>query len=536
MCLIVGVVIYAVLNNYLLETQLTSQTRIAEALCRAITTWKKDYEKLSLNIISDPQVQRYLRNEVNTVSADLNRILGEYAEEFGGSCLVYVMSRELAVTGTGANDITSYIFDRISTAERNNGGVVWDIGYDPNYVILYRKINDQKYNVNAMIGYLFIAVAKADLLKLFDDYRLDSTQRFTLSGAMNGFEVSERGFYYGYYDNYTDLLHSEITFDDWRLRTWINKIVVLAPMRALFFILFIVLSGMVVVAIVIILILSTNISKQVLHLTHTITKYGSGDFTVRAPVVQQDETGRLAEAFNRMAEQIQDLIYAVKLNERQKRKLHLQTLEYQINPHFLYNTLNSINMLARKNGDIIVGNMVTDLSRMFQFGLHQGQEIVSVSDEVKHLYYFLSIQSVRFEDQLTWTLEIDPEIENVRMIKFVLQPLAENAINHGIRPRTTPGKLTVSGCRDNDTLIFTLCDNGIGIDDVTLNTIREVLLKEIDDSDGDGTCFGLWNISQRIKLLYGAGEYLFIESTAGVGTKVTLKLPAVLTEDMSHNI
>ncbi len=530
---LVSASIYYALSSHLMQNQLEHQTQTAEALCKTIKQWKNGYEEKSFQIISDDHVQELLRDGGSMPEelrdSELRRYLEEYTGQGSPVEKAFILDKNYRLVGTDVTDsIQNYIFDRISTAERNMGGSVWDSGYDANYVILYRKINDEKFNVNQNLGYFFLAISKEELLNLFDDYRLDPTQRFSLKGIGNGFEVSERGFFYDYYDNYLNLLHTDIAFDDWDLSTWTDKSVALAPTKDLFIILGGTLIGTLLVAVLLVWIMSDRITKPISIMKDTIHKFSSGDFLARVPVMHDDEIGGLAQTLNSMAERIQFLFENVSREEKQRRKIQLQTLEYQINPHFLYNTLDSINILARNNNDVLVAEIVTSLSRLFRLGLHQGQEIVPVRDEVMHVSYYLNIQGIRFEDQLVWKTDIDEDILDLKIIKFILQPCVENAINHGIRKRATPGEVQIRGFRDNEEIVFTIVDDGVGISEEKLQQIRRRL--EGEETENVGLGFGLNNVHQRIRLHYGPCYGLQIDSKLGQGTTVTIRIPVAADE------
>lgn len=521
--LVFGGAVYAALNNHLIDNQLTNQTQTAVALFKAVDQWRCDYEKRSLEIISNLRLQQYLRDGANQSASDLRRILTEYTGGGRMPEIIYVMDNGQQIVGTGNLDIKAYLFDRIDSANRYDGGVVWDSGYAANYVILYRKINDQTFDVTQGIGYLFMMIRISEILELYDDYRLHPSQRFSINGINNGFEATERGFFYEYYQSYLQLLHTEITSNGWKLRTWTDKSVALTPTRSLYTLLLVVMGITLFAAIIIILFFSSRMTRQLSVMNKAVKRFGVGEFDVLIPVVQDNEIGQLASTLNVMAREIQSLISELKHKDQQKRKIELQTMEYQINPHFLYNTLDSINMLARKNNDPVVADLVTALSRLFRLGLHKGMEIVLVRDEVMHVYYYLCIQSVRFEEQLTWRLDISEEINDLYIIKFILQPLVENAINHGIRKRESPGSLVVCGWMESNHIRFDVKDDGVGIPNSRLEAIRQVLASE--QLEGSSDCFGLNNVNQRIRLHYGPGYSLRIETEEGVGTTISIRLP-----------
>jgi two-component system sensor histidine kinase YesM len=273
-----------------------------------------------------------------------------------------------------------------------------------------------------------------------------------------------------------------------------------------------------------VLFLSHRITKPLKLIQRKMMQIGEGFFIFKVPVVRNDEVGEVASAMNRMSDEIQSLIQKNKEEEAKRRLIQLQTLEYQINPHFLYNTLDSVNMLARKHQDPIIADMVTYLSRLFRIGLNQGREMITVADEVRHVTYYLKIQEIRFAGQLYWDIQTDESIESVKMIKFLLQPLVENSINHGIRKRDEPGHIYIRIWKEPDSIVLEVEDDGVGMDPEQLERVRQSLNDDMEEPDKDHG-FGLRNVHQRIQLHYGDNYGLEFVSEKGYGTTVTVRLP-----------
>lgn len=254
-----------------------------------------------------------------------------------------------------------------------------------------------------------------------------------------------------------------------------------------------------------------------------MVRYGAGDFSARVSVKGKDEIAAFGHLFNQMAEQISDLVKRIKTEEDQRRRRELQTMIYQINPHFLYNTLDSVSILARRNKDAQVADIITNLSRLFRLGLHQGRECVTVRDELSHVTYYLKIQKIRFEEYLDWKIEAPPEVLDYKTMKFILQPIVENAINHGIRAKGVPGYVGVSVRETEEDIIFTVSDTGNGMSPDAVEILRERIdRKTIDEQQEQG--FGLWNVNQRVKLYYGEAYGITIESVREKGTNVSVRI------------
>lgn len=218
--------------------------------------------------------------------------------------------------------------------------------------------------------------------------------------------------------------------------------------------------------------LSHSISRPIHRLMMFMQRAESGDLTTRHWSGDMDEIGMLGRSYNSMLAKINELIQLTERQERQKREAELRTLQAQIKPHFLYNTLDTINWMARKRGAHDVSEMVESLSRLFRIGLSKGNEFIPLAEEFDHVRSYLQIQKQRYQDKLQYALELDPDIAHVPVLKVILQPIVENAIYHGIKERRGPGTIVVRGERDGDRIRLTVTDDGAGMDAAVLGRLR----------------------------------------------------------------
>lgn len=525
--LLFAITSYQVLCDHLVSMQTQNQNRLAESLCASIQFFRQNCENEANKLLEDQLLADCLAQmkEEPERTELVNQQLRTLVEEGEFSQIIqnlYVINGAYTVAGTGdPGKVKTYLIDRISTAERYEGGVVWDSGYDTASMMLFGKIPSE--NSRTGPAYLFIQIDNNQILELFNQFRLQNSQRFSLKGVTNGFEVTEQGFFYNYYDNYKDLIHTEIVMEDWQLRSWSDKMMIMGPTREFLRKIVLVLAVSVAIAILVSIWVADRITKPIKKMKETIEHYGEGDFSAKADVTGRDEIASLAAILNQMSEQISGLFERVKEEENQSRQLELQTLVYQINPHFLYNTLDSVNILARQNHDWKVAEIVTDLSRLFRLGLHQGRDVVPVRDEIMHVTYYLKIQKLRFDDHLTWEIKMEPELMDYEITKFILQPIVENAIYHGVKSRDEPGNITVSALEEGSYLLFTVEDTGYGMSEEVLEKLRERMNSEYLDRYEDKG-FGMRNVNQRIKLCYGENCGLEVESRIGEGTRVTIRI------------
>lgn len=286
--------------------------------------------------------------------------------------------------------------------------------------------------------------------------------------------------------------------------------------------------------------LSHSISKPISKLMLAMQKAEAGDLSRRFKVEGKDEVGRLGNSFNNMLDQINKLILSKERQERKKREAELHSLQANIKPHFLYNTLDTIQWLARKNNALDVANMIESLSKLFRIGLSKGGTIISLTEEIEHIKSYLQIQSVRYKNKLNYTLNISPNIDEVSVLKIVIQPIVENAIYHGIKERRGPGLITIEAKEQDDMLIIKIEDNGKGMSEEKLVELRESLSLFFTKNEENGTSieptkgYGIVNVHARLKLTFGEEYGVKIDSQINKGTLVTIYHP-ILT-DKSINL
>jgi two-component system sensor histidine kinase YesM len=217
------------------------------------------------------------------------------------------------------------------------------------------------------------------------------------------------------------------------------------------------------------------------------------------------------------------------VTEEQKllRKAEFEVLQAQINPHFLYNTLDAIVWSAEAGNQKQVVSMVGSLSEFFRSSLGKGKEIVTIRDELQHVRSYLEIQQIRYQDILQYELNVPGKFFGFEIPKITIQPIVENALYHGIKNKRGGGKIVVSGEEKGDAMVIKVIDNGIGMDEKRLADVRNGLLGKGSKADA---IYGLYNVNERIKLNFGEEYGISVDSTNGVGTVVSITLPKKLTK------
>ncbi len=267
--------------------------------------------------------------------------------------------------------------------------------------------------------------------------------------------------------------------------------------------------------------LSREITKPIKRLSNSMREVEKGNFeNVMLDVQGENEIDRLSANFNMMTTEIKHLMEQNVEDQRQKRKSELMALQAQINPHFLYNTLDSIIWMAEwgKNKEVVL--MTSSLAKLLRQSISNQNELVKVEDEVEYTRSYLTIQKMRYKDKLEYEILVEPEILNYKVAKLILQPLVENAIYHGIKYKEGKGKVLIEGFLRENELILRITDDGIGMTEEQLKHLFEKR-----ETDRRRNSVGVRNVHDRIGLYYGKEYGLTFESAVGEGTKVEIHIP-----------
>lgn len=284
-----------------------------------------------------------------------------------------------------------------------------------------------------------------------------------------------------------------------------------------------VMTAIVLVAIAMILssFIARGITLPIQKLRDSMKKVQEGDFKAADVVItSQNEIGSLTTSFNAMTHRIEELMEENVKEQEQKRKIELKALQSQINPHFLYNTLDSIIWMAegKKYEDVVL--MTASLARLLRQSISNEDETVLIGQEIQYVKSYLTIQKMRYKDKLEFEINVDPFINSVHIVKLVLQPIVENAIYHGLKYKESKGLLTVTGYQKNQNAVIEITDDGVGMDEETLNHIFE---KHKVNYRSNGV--GVYNVQKRLCMYYGKEYGLHYESEPGHGTTVTVTIP-----------
>jgi two-component system sensor histidine kinase YesM len=251
-------------------------------------------------------------------------------------------------------------------------------------------------------------------------------------------------------------------------------------------------------------------------------------------VQTEDELEVLSDSVNDMSENLEVMVNQIKEDERKMRYAELRLLQEQINPHFLYNTLDTIVWLIEGDDPDKAVDVVVALSEFFRLVLSKGKETISIREEKEHIRGYLEIQQVRYQDILDYEIAIPPELYAYKILKLTLQPLVENSLYHGIKYKRAKGKIWVTGVLQRgaspkeDTILLCVQDNGIGMEESELKRLQAEIAKPCKETEKG---FGLANVNERLRMNFGMEYGMTIASQKGAGTKVSIVIPAVKLSD-----
>lgn len=318
------------------------------------------------------------------------------------------------------------------------------------------------------------------------------------------------------------VLLRDISYTGWKLVGVIPETTFLSDRFkvGLFIALYVVMMAMVLLGVN--RLISLRITRPLKRLNTSVQAYESGE-NPQIYIGGSSEIRHLGKSIQDSYEENDNLMKEVIKEHNERRKNELDVLQSQINPHFLYNTLESITwMIEGKQNDKAVF-MVTQLAKLFRISLSKGKTIISVRDEVQHAKSYMNIQKARYKEKITVVFNIEEDIYDYCMVKLVLQPILENSLNYGINDFDEDNEITITGKLHEGKIYLTVADNGMGISEEQL----EFILTDSDKAQKLGSGVGLVNVDQRLKIFFGQEYGLHIESQLDEGTKVTIVVPAL---------
>lgn len=315
-------------------------------------------------------------------------------------------------------------------------------------------------------------------------------------------------------------VHS-VSLPGWTLMNLVPAQAVNQELRWMLDVTVVLLGVILLLAVLISYLMGKHISEPLKRLSQTMQRVKNQDFSMHMDVDRTDEIGQLSESFNSMLDEINRLINVVYVNKLTQKELELSMLQSQINPHFLYNTLESISMMAEVNDDTAAARMATALGKILRYSISGDGVIVSLGEELYVLKQYILLQEERLGHQFAIEENISPSLYEHAILRLTLQPIVENAIYHGMNTLKLGGRISITGEECPDCVKLRIADNGRGMPPERLNALRESITRDGEMRDR----IGLRNVNRRLKLYFGEAYGLIVDSTEGRGTVVTVILP-----------
>ncbi|WP_419875096.1 sensor histidine kinase [Candidatus Pristimantibacillus sp. PTI5] len=289
---------------------------------------------------------------------------------------------------------------------------------------------------------------------------------------------------------------------------------------------FSIMAVVTLITIIVSWVIARIITNPMKKLMFSMRALQTGDFTQRVHFNGNDEIGRLGHLYNTMVGRIKTLIDDVYASRLKQKEAELKALQSQINPHFLYNTLNMINWSAVQKGDKEISEMVVSLSQVFRLSLNSGNDLVALEHEMELVRNYLFLQKKRFTSRFNFEIDLEPSIQHFRMPKLLLQPLVENAIIHAIEPSGGNGHIHVRAYKEDSLIIFEVSDNGPGMPEAQVQRLNQAPMDESMQAlqtNGPHSGMALSNIKERLALFYEHAEFEIV-SREGLGTRVQIRI------------
>jgi two-component system sensor histidine kinase YesM len=330
--------------------------------------------------------------------------------------------------------------------------------------------------------------------------------------------------------NNTIVLSKPLTNNHWRIIGIIPSDDLLKDNVISIYLLIIILIVVCCLSFFLSMVATSTITQPIKNMMALMKTVESGNLDVQMEVEYHDEIGQLSLSFNKMIVQVKNLMQKVYQEQNEQKKYELKALQSQINPHFLYNTLDSIVWLARMQQYEQIVKMVTAITKFFRISISRGKDIISIAEEIDHVANYLMIQKFRYKDKFEYSIDVPEDLHKYKTLKLILQPLVENSIYHGIKMMKGNGDIYIRACEEEDVILFEVEDTGVGITPETLSALHEALYSNIQSQV---SIYGIKNVHERIQLFFGKEYGLHFESIYGKGTKAIVKIPKYIGDDVN---
>ncbi len=532
---------------------------ISEVTISKINDSVYQLEDVTLSMIGNQDLQRLLSQEKNDeqdrytdyrTMQDIQKALSSYVLLRQEILSISIVS-ESGTTYSYSKDRNRYAVnpEDLEPAYEQKGKTVWCVNSNqPGTIIMARMLNH--LSTQEPLGCIVIVINESYIYNIFKN--LEYTDERDTDGGGNVFlldsdgiivsnkdksllgtpvaeEINEvvnsrdNNFYLKQIDGVDYYVYGSSTLSNgWKIAVTVTASYYMQDIQTLRSAFFLVVIIIAFLAAGIAVRVSKTITNPLVQLSQSMERFGQGDFEVNCIVESEDEIGKLSRSFNQMVRDMNHLVETVYDQQLLNQEAELKSLQMQINPHFLYNTLETINWMAKAQGNEEVGEMTVALGKLMRFSL-SGRTFITMREEVESLKNYFRIQKMRYSDKLNLEISVPKELMDIYLPKLLIQPIAENAIVHGIEEKIDTGTVTVSARMENEELLIEVKDDGVGM---SREAVRKILDSSDDIKSGGHTIIGIFNVNKRIQMYYGKKYGLQIQSKIGEGTTVRLRLAA----------
>ncbi len=527
----------------------------ARAVSSHLDMMMNDVNTISLNLIQNRDVSAYLSSKDSAArQKQLSRILSICNEQaFNKPYLFSIYLQDLGEKGIDTRGALNAIPpDRLLRAKELKGGDSWypDSVYVQNkeikVITMIRDIRDIN-DVGRSLGVLKINIPQSSILELYRSSMPGESPFYLLDGSRivltsektgpdgggeppplpaGGLGPAGEGQYAAELNGASYLaVYYRMSRPDWHIVELTPLRQIAEPAAVIRRFAFASMLASLAVCLAFILIFASKVLKPLKKIRELMRHVERENFGGQMEVKGSDEIALLSHGFNRMSRKLDELINEVHVSRMKQKDAELKALEEQINPHFLYNTLDMIYWMCRMERAFETSLMINSLSQLFRIGLNSGSRFTTVEKEVEHIRHYMAIQQKRHDGGIRFLEEIDPSVLSCKVTKIVLQPIVENAVRHGIEAGGGEGGIRLRIYRQGGDLLYEVADDGAGADE------REIRTRLESGESGQGNRkeggLGLPNIRDRIRLNYGPAYGLEFRSIPGKGTVVTVRQPCI---------
>ncbi|MFD0695937.1 sensor histidine kinase [Paenibacillus sp. GCM10027628] len=555
LCIAVLIIVPLIVLGLYLNSQFAALTlnKSSEIALQTLKQTKQNFESLfvdtndiSTRILSNGLVQEFAKGEYNkeldydkivlNMNSWLDDVVG--SKKYYRSINLYLGKEVIFQKGVSVPDLDQSAMER---ALQEQGRGFWLTG--PGKIAYYRGIMDfrkmgrmiavERLDINEEILYEFyknINSYEGSHIFLLDanGIVLSSTERNKIGDKIDDFDfvhrniLTKNGYFTADIENARQIvLFYTIEQSNWTMVQIIPEKSFTLLKSTINTVLLIVIVLCLIFGILFSFILHKYLLRPLLQLRKEMMKLKTGNFNIALRIDSKDEIGEISNGFLRMVEQLKETINDVYLTKIKQREAEIKALESQINPHFLYNTLDSIHWLAIRQKNYDVSEQIEALAEIFRHVLNKGEPFVTIGQEVDFLENYMFIQKRKYGERIKLHIDAAPDLMNNKMPKLVLQPLVENAIFHGLEQVVEGGIIEVKITRADQGIRLMVTDNGMGNDETKIHK----MMSNIEEAKH---VFALKNIDDRIKTSYGEPFGLYFTSKVGVGTKVEVLIPLIV--------